>query len=322
MVNNVLSPAITVYQRDPSGNLVNDGSTVTLSVSGGTLSGGSLTGQLSGGSIDFTGLTPTTNNTTYAITASDGNDNTATLVFPVFQEHLVFNYPSQTMPNFTQGSNQFLPAFTVSVVQQNGSVVSTDNSNITVTVLIPNTAGYIPRTSSTSGTGTANFSTSFSNGFFLGNLVETHGIVLQATDSADNATGESASFAVIPDAPHTLSVNGGGITAAGTSVSPGFGFTEIDQFNDSIFNDGTSVTASISNGPAGGAFVAGSTLTEPLNVGFNNLIFNEAGTYIVLFTDATTGLSVSSDVTITGGAPTHLVFIQEPPATTSSQRAG
>ncbi len=120
VVNTPLSPAITVFQKDPSGNLVSDGSFVTLNVSGGTLSGASLHQQSSGGSISFTGLTPTTNNATYTVTATDGNDNSATMVFSVFAEHLVFNYPTQTMPNFTQGSNHFLQPFTVSVVA-NGS---------------------------------------------------------------------------------------------------------------------------------------------------------------------------------------------------------
>ncbi len=50
-----------------------------------------------------------------------------------------------------------------------------------------------------------------------------------------------------------------------------------------------------------------------MDVGFNNLIFSRAGVYTAsMFTDATTGLSTSADIQITGGAPTHLVFTQEP----------
>jgi hypothetical protein len=313
-VGNALNPAITVYERvsdDPNSALVPDSTTsVTLSVSGGTLSGDSLTKQLSGGSISFT-ETPTANGT-YSITAHDGTAHPATLSFTVNPEHLVFNFPSQTMPNFVQGSNQFLNSFTVSVVQ-NGSVVNTDTSNISVSVLVPNPAAYTPRTSSTNGTGVAQFSTMFSNGFFIGSLSELSNIVLYATDSNINiAPGESASFAVTPAAPHTLAVSGGGTTAAGTSVSPGFQFQLSDAFGDSIFGDTSSATASITDGPAGGAFDASSTLTEPLNFGFNNLVFNRAGAYTVLFTDAADGLSVSTGVTITGGPATHLVFMTEP----------
>ncbi|MGA2441323.1 MAG: choice-of-anchor Q domain-containing protein [Tepidisphaeraceae bacterium] len=306
-VGSALNPAITVTEEDSSGNpVVSDNSSyVTLGVSGGTLSG-SLTAQVSNGVATFNGLSPNATGT-YTLAAIDGNDTAGSLSFTVASTELVFTQEPQS---FTMGSNVPVPTFQVSV-EQNGSVVTNDNSLIGVTILVPNGASWVNgQVHAVNGVAT------FSN-FFIGSLSEEYYITLQATDLSNSsiASGESNSFSVNPGPPTVLNVTGGGTTSVGSSISPGFQFQFSGVGLDYLANDSSSVTASIFSGPDGGTLSG--TLTEPENVGFNNLVINNvAGDYTLQFTDTTYGISTQAHVTIIGGEATHLVFLQQPGTTT------
>jgi hypothetical protein len=308
-----LSPRLVVTEKDANGNTVTSDSTstITLSIAGGTLSGQStITAPVVNGVATFSSSLSPDANGTYLASASDGNDHPATLGFTVDPSELVFTTQPQS---FAIGSNVPVPTFQVSV-EQNGSIVTTDNSTvIRATVLLPNAAGYSGTLNVQVHNGTATFSN-----FFIGSLEEEYNVILQATDQTNSnvAPAESTSFSVTPAAAAHLIVSGGGTATAGTAISPGFQFEVTDFFGDVISTDSSNVTASISSGPAGATL--GGILSAPLNVGLSGLELDKAGTYNLLFTDSTDGISGEGSVTITAATATHLAFIQEPSTTATN----
>jgi hypothetical protein len=308
-----LSPGLVVTEKNSSGNVdtSDSTSTVTLSIAGGTLSGqSSITAPVVNGVATFSSSLSPDANGTYIVTASDGNDHPSALGFSVGPLELVFTTQPQ---GFAMGSNVPVPAFQVSV-EQNGSIVTSDNSTVVrTTVLLPNAAGYSGTLNVQVHNGTATFSN-----FFVGSLAEEYNVILQATDQTNSnvAPAESTSFSVTPAAAAHLIVSGGGTAAAGTAISPGFQFEVTDFFGDVISTDSSNVTASISSGPAGATL--GGILSAPLNVGLGGLELDKAGTYDLLFTDSTDGISGEGSVTITAATATQLSFIQEPSTTATN----
>jgi predicted outer membrane repeat protein len=300
--------SISVTEKDQNGTQAFSDSTSQVSLSytytgssGGTLTGTTPPETVNQGIANFT-LTPSAAGA-YLITASDGSDLTGNLGVNVLAPitYLVF---TQEPGNVTIGGAS--AQFAVSV-EQNNQVVLSDNSFVRVTVIQPNFADFGGTLNVQAVNGVATF-----NNYFLGNLPEGYNVILQATDltNSNDVPTDSTSFQAFPAPPRNLTVRVSPTAPAGTSFDAG-GFELTDAFGDVISDDASSVTASIGSGPAGATL--GGTVTEPMNVGFNNLIITKAGTYGLQFTDATDGVTAFSAVTITSdGVPTQLAFVQQP----------
>jgi predicted outer membrane repeat protein len=308
----VVTPAITVTEMQNGSTLTSDNSsTVTLSLTNNT-SGGTVSGALSApvinGVATFNNLSFSSPGA-YELTATDGGDVPFSLpvnvVAPTF---LVFTTePSSGAITLGQG----LPTFAVSV-EQNGQVVTSDNSIVRVTVLTPVDASYGPEINVQAVNGVATFSN-----YGIGSLLEDYNIILQASDLTNpgDIGSDSTSFSLTPLPPQSLTATTGATATAGSSISPGISFELDDSIDDVLPLDSSSVTASIYSGPAGA--VLSGNLTEPMNIGFSNLILNLAGSYMLQFTDSADNVTAYSNVTINPQTvPTQLAFIQQPSLST------
>jgi predicted outer membrane repeat protein len=305
-----ITPAITVTEVPSSGTLNDNTSYVTLTLvsssSGGAL-GGTLIEKVGDNVARFSNLTPSTPGT-YEISASDGNDASAEFSITALAPDaakLVFS----TISGFQVGLNVPVPTFTVSVENSNGNVVSSDDSTISVLVLIPNDGAYGGTSLVQAVQGVATF-----NFFFIG---QGRTFTLQATDAADGLTGVSQPFTITPGPADYFYVPGGSTAIAGTST--GIYVQAQDILRNIAIGDNSSLALTLDSGPAGGtlggilttSFIAGSAL-------FDNVVFNKAGIYDLTVNDADDDLSQAFEITVTANAvPAELAFIQEPSNTST-----
>jgi hypothetical protein len=129
-----ISPAVTVDVKDAFGNLATtDGSTVTLTLTGGAFSTGSATATagVSGGIATFSGLVINTA-ATYTATASDGSMMPVTSVLfgvgPGAPSILAF----AVGPGAVVAGNPLSPAIVVDVEDSFGNLITTDGSTVTL----------------------------------------------------------------------------------------------------------------------------------------------------------------------------------------------
>ena len=132
-----INPEVTVLVEDSNGNVVTtDNSNVTLTIgtnpSGGTLSG-TLTVAAVNGVATFSDLSINQAGTGYTLVASDGSLTGATSssfnITPAPAKVVFTIQPSNTL-----AGNTMTPAVQVTVEDANGNVVTTDNSNVTLTI--------------------------------------------------------------------------------------------------------------------------------------------------------------------------------------------
>jgi len=284
---NTLSSTVVLNVEDPFGNLITtDNSTVSLSVASGP---GSLNGTLSvaasGGVATFSDLSLQTAGL-YTLLASDATLASATsdvfTVTPAAAAKLVFvQQPADVPAGQTLG-----PAIIVDIEDQFGNVVTSDNSNVTIS-----TAG---------GTGTlAGSATTVAaqNGvatFSDLSLLDIGTYSLQAADG-DLAPAASNSFTVSPAVASQVSLVQQQYTApAYGMVCPYLCVAVEDLFGNSVTDDTSSVTASILWGPADAQLLGKSTV--PVLNGyatFDNLRPSRPGDYRFALTDGDLTKAVS-----------------------------
>ena len=146
-----ISPAVKVQVVDLLGNLVtNDTSSVTLALGtnagNGTL-GGTLTVSAVGGEAIFSNLSVDKVGTGYTLSATDGT-LTSTIsagfnITPGTAHHLGFN----VQPSNTVAGQVILPSIKVQVLDVNGNVVTSDTSNVKVTIGSNPSSGTLTGTS-------------------------------------------------------------------------------------------------------------------------------------------------------------------------------
>ena len=298
-----ISPSITVDVEDQYGNIVtSDSSSVTLSINTGPGSiGGTDTVAASSGVATFSNLKLDTAGG-YTLAASDGsltgaNSNSFT-VSPAAASQVVFN---QQPTNVTAGV-AISPSITVDVEDQFGNVVTSDGSNVTLSVNTgPGSIGGTDTVAASSGVAT------FSNV-----KLNTVGSYTLAAADGSLAGADSSSFTVNPAAASQLAFNQQpSDVTAGVAISPSITVEVEDQFGNIVTSDGSNVTLSVNTGP--GSIGGTDTVAASSGVAtFNNVKLDTAGSYTLAASDGSLTGANSNSFTVSPAAASQVVFNQEP----------
>jgi predicted outer membrane repeat protein len=298
LMGNTIGPAVTVAVEDTGGDLViRDHSSVTISINNpgmGVTLGGTLTEPVVGGVATFSGLSINTSGA-YTLHVADGTLAAAnSSAFNI--SHLVFlQEPTPALPGVI-----ISPAVTVEVANPDGSVVTTDNSSITISLNNPGTASLNGTLTEPAVSGVATFSTLSS--YYPGTYT------LHATNGT-LATADSTAFEIIP--AHLVFVQQPVGTSTASVISPAM-TVELEDFNNNLLTiyDGSDINLAINN-PGNGVVLSGTT-SEPLVNGFatfSTLSINTAGTYTFQASDSSFTVGNSTSFVI---AARPLDILQEP----------
>jgi hypothetical protein len=299
-----LSPAVTLRVTDAFGNPV-QGVTVTVSANGFAFTSGTLTGSTnSSGLATFSNLVIDTAGTGYTISAAvSGTQGASSSPFSILAGAPSTVAFSQQPTNTTAGTT-ISPATTVVVTDKFGNAVP--SSQVTLT---PNGFSF--------ATGTLTESTNASGVATFGNLVVDKagtGFTISATDGTPSAT--SSAFSVSAAAQSGISFSQQPTSStAGSAISPAVALSVVDQFGNGV--PGIKVTLS----PNGFSFATGSLSQSTNSSGlavFSGLVIDTAGTgYTISAAASGTHGAISSPFGVAAGAPSALVFSQQPTSTTA-----
>jgi osmotically-inducible protein OsmY len=241
-------PQVTV-QDQYDNTVTGDASTVTLTIKSETpTSGGpgSLTGcsqSESSGVITFSGCTITTAGTGYQLHAADGSltaaDSTAFNIMPAAAKRLAFK---QT-PGDTVAGAAFASQPQVTVQDQYGNTVTTDSSNVAITV----TGGA----ATLSGCAANPKAASSGVATFGGCTITKAGTYTLAATDGSLTSAESGSFTISAAAANKLSfTQSPGNTVAGVAFAPQPQVTVQDQYGNTVTTDSSNVTITVTGGAA------------------------------------------------------------------------
>jgi hypothetical protein len=294
---------VDVQVQDANGYLVTDGSsTVTLSIFAGP-TGAKLLGTVSVPTVNgvavFDALSLTRGGT-YVLKAADGNLTTATS-----SSFDIITAPSQlafTIQPRNGTAGQTLSTITVSVKDQNGDVVTTDDSDVELSI----------------ATGPGEL-----DGTLLAHV--THGIAtfddlslatagtytLQAADG-DLATATSSKFIITAGLATNFTFTTQPIsTTAGTKMTVKVSAFDIGG-NPAVL-DHSKITLVIDEGPDGGTITGATPVTITNGVAtFTNISFPKSGTYTLNAVHNADEPVASNEFTISAGAPAKIVFGHQP----------
>ena len=301
-----LSPVVLSIE-DQFGNVESgDGSSVSISASGpGALTGTSTTSVTAvKGVATFSNLTLDTAGG-YTLQASDTTDGLTSAASSSFtiaaasSDKLVFTQE----PGSVAAGNAITPSVVVKIEDQNGNVLSGDDSNVTLTV----NSGPGSLTGTTVTVQAQSGVAAFSNL----TLDTAGGYTLKASDTSDGLSGfVSNSFTVSPAAATQLvfSTQPSDGTA-GVAISSVVLSIE-DQFGNVESGDGSSVSIAAS-GPASLSTSANAVKGVAT---FSNLTLDTAGGYTLTASDTADSLTsaASNSFTISPAAATQLVFTTQP----------
>ena len=306
------SPSITVDVEDQFGNIVtSDSSNVTLAVASGPGSAsGTLTVAASSGVATFSNVKFDTAGN-YTLTASDGSLTPATsssfTVSPAAASKVIYG---QQPSNATAGVADS-PSITVDVEDQFGNIVTTDSSNVTLSVASgPGSASGTLTVAASSGIVT--FGNVKLNAAGSYTLTASDGSLTSATSSSFAVSAASASKVVYGVQPSNVT--------AGVADSPSITVDVEDQFGNIVTTDSSSVTLSVASGPGS----ASGTLTVTASSGvatFSNVKFDTTGSYTLTASDGSLTPATSSTFTVSPAAASKLVYGQQPSNVTAGVAA-
>ncbi|MGH8040812.1 MAG: protease pro-enzyme activation domain-containing protein [Rudaea sp.] len=210
-------------------------------------------------------------------------------------------------PNASYASNAPITV-AVSVEDASGNVVTTDTSNVSLTL---SGGGFGASLSGTTTVAAVTGVATFSN--LMVNKVGT-AYKLNATDGSLTATA-SAPFNITVGAPATVTY----VTqpAAGSNITAGNAFIVIANVKDSGGNpvSGDNVSLAIGNNPGGSTLSGGGTVATDANgnVTFGSVSLDKVGTgYTLTASDGVAPTATSNSFNIVAGVATQLVFTQDP----------
>ncbi|MGA3068008.1 MAG: hypothetical protein ABSF29_14280, partial [Tepidisphaeraceae bacterium] len=297
------SPSIVLDVEDQFGNIVTtDSSNVTLTIAtgpGALL--GTVTAAASNGVVTFTNVKLNTAGT-YTLTAADGSLTSATsnsfTVNPAAPSHVVY----AVQPSDVTAGIPDNPSIVVDVEDQYGNIVTTDNSNVILTVATgPGTLGGTDTVSAASGVAT------FSNV-----MLNTSGnYTLTATDG-NLASSTSNTFTVSPAAASQLvyAVQPSNVTA-GAAQSPSIVVDVEDQFGNIVTTDSSNVTLTVASGPG----TLGGTDTVAASGGvatFTNVVLTTAGAYTLIASDSSLTTATSNSFLVSPVSASKVVYGVQP----------
>ena len=296
---------ISVQVQDKFGNLVTTDSSTSLSLKINGVVIGTTTDQ--GGVATFAGATLNLAGQVSIVVSASGllAASTSITVLPSSPNHLVFTTPPAT--SIVAGKP--LSDFKVAVEDTFGNIVTTDANPIALSI-----------TALTGNASTTSFTSSYANGVTtFSNLTfnTTGAYTVGAIDSLETSvTGVVSSRITVAAAPATTMTVLHGLptvpVTAGVAIAQPVQIALYDQFGNLATNDTSMVALNVISG---GHFSSGQTSVSVRAVGgiatFNNLTFNQVGTYSLSATDTEASL-VNGNGTISVGS-IHVV------ATTASK---
>ena len=312
-----ITPAVTVLIQDANGSTVtNDTSSVTLTIAAnpgsGTLAGTTTVAAVNGVAT-FGNLSINNAGQGYTLAADDGSLTGATSSsFNIAGAPAKLAFAQQ--PANTVAGASITPAVTVLVQDANGSTVTNNSSNVTVSL------GNNPAGGTLSGAKTAvavNGVATFS-GLSIDKagtgytLTAADGALTGATSSGFNITVGAAAKLAFVQQPNNA--------AAGASISPAVTVVVQDAYGNTVSGDTSNVTLALTPNPSGGT-LSGTTTVAAVNslASFSGLSINKAGTgYTLTAADGALTGATSNAFSITAGTAAKLAFAQQP----SSAAAG
>jgi uncharacterized repeat protein (TIGR03803 family) len=300
--------SFSVDVEDSTGAVVTtDNSAVTIEINSGP---GDLNGNVTVNAVKgvatFTGLSLDTAGQ-YTFFASDGNLNSAiSSQFTISQAtdtatKLAFMQP----PTNTAIGVAIAPAVTVAVEDSSGSVVTTDNSTVTIALASgPGTLGGTLTAVASNGIATFNNLTLNQLGQY--ELVATDGSLTSVTSGSFNVVNGISTQLVFDQQPTSTTVNG--------TITPPISVKVEDALGNVVQSSNVGVSLSILTGPAGAALGGTTTVTDSNGIAtFTGLSLNEAGNYVLQATSGSKTAADSVQFSI-GATATQLAFVQQPSA--------
>jgi len=305
-----ISPQVQVSVFDALGNLVGNGTNVTVAIGtnpgSGTLSGTTTQATVSG-VASFNNLSINRTGTGYTLVASAAGTPNATSntfnITPAAAASLSFT----TQPTATVAGAAIAPAVGVTVLDAFGNAVANGTS---VTVAIGTNPGGGTLSGTLTQTTTAGVA-SFNN---LSINLTGNGYTLTAT-SAGAGIATSSAFNITPAAIASLSFTAQpSNTVAGSSISPAVQVTALDAFGNVVSNQINNLTIAIGANPGSGTLSGTTTVATSAGVAaFSTLSINRTGTGYTLVATATGATAATSAAfNINPGAAAQLAFSVQP----------
>jgi hypothetical protein len=314
VAGSAISPAVTVQVLDLYGNLVASDQTDAVSVAlganpgGGTL-GGTTTATVSNGVASFGSLSINKTGTGYTLKATSGSLGAATSstfnIAPGTASQLAFGQ----QPTNTPAGSTISPAVTVQILDANGNVVTTDNSDAVTIGLGANPGG-----GTLSGTLTVTAQNGLASFSSLSISTPGTGYTLTAT-SGSLAGATSATFNVTQAGTHLFFGQQPTDTVAGSSISPAVTVQVLDSNNTVVTTDNSdNITLAIGTNAGGGTLGGTTTVTVSAGVAtFGNLSINKTGSgYTLVASSGNLNGATSTSFNVTPGQADHLAFVQQP----------
>ncbi len=276
-------PAVKVHVENSSGTLLaSDTSTVTLSIASGpagAMLGGTVAVAAVGGVATFSTLSFATAGA-YTLTATDGSDTAATSVSFTISPPLANKLVFATQPlNATPSTG--LGTITIDVENNAGTLLSSDESNVTLTIATGTAGATLGGTTTVAAVnGVATFSDLF---------ITTAGAsyTLTASDGTDVPATSSAFSITAPPAVSNLVFVGEPVN---TNISSTLGSVSVAVTDTNtgavITTDTGNVTLSITGSP-GGVTLGGTTTVAAVNgvATFTDLTIGKVGSYTLTATE-------------------------------------
>ncbi|MBU8898627.1 S8 family serine peptidase [Corallococcus sp. M34] len=308
----VLSPAFQVAIVDAFGNATHGTEQVTVTLTGGTLSGTTTVAAVDGVAT-FSDLSIAKAGTGYTLVASsNGLPQVTSETFAIAVGPAAKLVLRAQPANGTSGA-VLSPALQVAVVDAFDNAV-VDTRSITV-ALAGGTAGATLSGTTTVATaaGVATFGDLSINKAGTGyTLVASTSALPNASSTAFNVAAGAAHHVAIAQQPSTV--------AAGSAIAPAVSVQVLDAVGNLVTQGGTVVTVALGNNPSGGT-LSGTTSVAAVNgvAAFSDLSINKVGTGYTLAVggNGLTGATTAA-FDVQPGAAAQLVFEQGPAAALAS----
>jgi uncharacterized repeat protein (TIGR03803 family) len=296
-----ISPSVTVAVEDQYGNVVTtDSSSVALNVATGPQSGGG-TRFASDGIATFSTIVLDTAGS-YTLIASDGSLITATSNSFTVSAAAASQLAYVAQPSDVTAGVAISPSISLDVEDQYGNLVTTDSSNVTLSV------------DTGPGVASGTLTVAASDGIvtFSNVKLDTAGshTLLASDGSLTTAISNSFTVSAAASAELAFSTQPSNVTA-GVANSPSITVDVEDQFGNLVTTDSSDVTIAVNTGPGS----ASGTLSVAASSGvatFDNVILVTAGNYTLTATDGSLSSANSSSFTVDPASASQVVFDQQP----------
>ena len=275
-INQALSPFLEVATKDQFGNVVtSNSSTVTVAIASGTggFAGGSTTSVAAvNGVATFSNLMLNAAGS-YTLSVSDGSLTGAISASIAIGSSTASQLAITQTPTSGTAGQALSTALSVAVENASGNTVTSNTSTLTVTVA-SGPGGFA--SGSTTSVAAVNGVATFSNLIF-----DTAGTYTLSVSGGSLTDATSATITISPAAASKLVITQSPtLGTAGQALGPSVTVAVEDAFGNIVTGNSSTVTVTLSSGPAG--FASGSTTSAVAASGvatFSNLIFDTAGTY-------------------------------------------